>query len=349
MAKVTKTTPQDNIPVQESKHKGIPVTDVASAQEALLASLQAPASEQPEEQEEQTEVEESTPAQAEQSAESVEQEAANPDGLTADDIVGDTQEEQVSEPQTYTVKVDGVDVQVTQDELLAGYSRTADYTRKSQVLAEQRKKADDELAATQQERQRYVSQLEQLNIESDKQLDQFKKTDWTKLKSEDINEYMLKRDQYRELQENKRALEEEKNSVLQKQQQETQMRWTQELTKQQDIMAKKLPEWSDPAKGPKLKQDIKSYALSKGFTDQEVNAMIDARAVEILNYARMYESLLAAKIANKKSKVVPKVTAPGTPTTKAEINSEKVKQQRARLKRSGKAADAAKLIEGLMS
>tara|TARA_R100001443_G_C3346060_1_gene175652 strand:+ start:329 stop:1378 length:1050 start_codon:yes stop_codon:yes gene_type:complete len=349
MAKVTKTTPQDNIPVQESKHKGIPVTDVASAQEALLASLQAPASEQPEEQEEQTEVEESTPAQAEQSAESVEQEAANPDGLTADDIVGDTQEEQVSEPQTYTVKVDGVDVQVTQDELLAGYSRTADYTRKSQVLAEQRKKADDELAATQQERQRYVSQLEQLNIESDKQLDQFKKTDWTKLKSEDINEYMLKRDQYRELQENKRALEEEKNSVLQKQQQEAQMRWTQELTKQQDIMAKKLPEWSDPAKGPKLKQDIKSYALSKGFTDQEVNAMIDARAVEILNYARMYESLLAAKIANKKSKVVPKVTAPGTPTTKAEINSEKVKQQRARLKRSGKAADAAKLIEGLMS
>ena len=349
MAKVTKTTPQDNIPVQESKNKGIPVTDVASAQEALLASLQAPASEQPEEQEEQTEVEESTPAQAEQSAESVEQEAANPDGLTADDIVGDAQEEQVSEPQTYTVKVDGVDVQVTQDELLAGYSRTADYTRKSQVLAEQRKKADDELAATQQERQRYVSQLEQLNIESDKQLDQFKNTDWTKLKSEDINEYMLKRDQYRELQENKRALEEERNSVLQKQQQEAQMRWTQELTKQQEIMAKKLPEWSDPAKGPKLKQDIKSYALSKGFTDQEVNAMIDARAVEILNYARMYESLLAAKIAKKKSKVVPKVTAPGTPTTKAEIDSEKVKQQRARLKRSGKAADAAKLIEGLMS
>ena len=349
MAKVTKTTPQDNIPVKESKNKGIPVTDVASAQEALLASLQAPASEQPEEQEEQTEVEESTPAQAEQSAESVEQEAANPDGLTADDIVGDTQEEQVSEPQTYTVKVDGVDVQVTQDELLAGYSRTADYTRKSQVLAEQRKKADEELAATQQERQRYVSQLEQLSSQSDKQLDQFKNTDWAKLKSEDINEYMLQRDQYRELQENKRALEEERNSVLQKQQQEAQMRWTQELAKQQEIMAKKLPEWSDPTKGPKLKQDIKSYALSKGFTDQEVNAMIDARAVEILNYARLYESLLAAKIAKKKSKVVPKVTAPGTPTTKAEIDSEKVKQQRARLKRSGKAADAAKLIEGLMS
>ena len=32
MAKVKKPIPQDNIPVQESKHKGIPVTDVRSAQ-----------------------------------------------------------------------------------------------------------------------------------------------------------------------------------------------------------------------------------------------------------------------------------------------------------------------------
>ena len=52
-------------------------------------------------------------------------------------------------------------LQVTQEELLAGYSRQADYTRKSQVLSEQRQKADAELAATQQERQRYLSQLEQ--------------------------------------------------------------------------------------------------------------------------------------------------------------------------------------------
>ena len=29
MAKVNKPTPQDNIPTKESKHKGIPVTDVA--------------------------------------------------------------------------------------------------------------------------------------------------------------------------------------------------------------------------------------------------------------------------------------------------------------------------------
>ena len=75
MAKISKATPDNNIPVTESKHKGIPVTDVASAQAALLAQLQAPASEQPVEEEVQTEVEDNTSEQAMENAESVETQA----------------------------------------------------------------------------------------------------------------------------------------------------------------------------------------------------------------------------------------------------------------------------------
>ena len=168
MAKVNKSTPNDNIPVKESTNKGIPVSDVASAQQALLQSLQAPYSEQPKEEEEQTEAQDVS--EATEVAESVETEADNPDGLTADDLVDNTQEEGTLEPQTYTVKVDGKDVEVTLEELMNGYSRQADYTRKSQVLAEQRQKAQEELEATQQERQRYLSQLEQYNVQADKQL-----------------------------------------------------------------------------------------------------------------------------------------------------------------------------------
>ena len=349
MAKITRPTPQDNIPVQESKHKGIPVTDVASAQKALLqAQLQSPASEQPVEQEEQTEVEENTSAQAEQSAESVENETANPDGLVAEDLVEQDQAEQTQEPQSYTVKVDGKDVEVTLDELQQGYSRTADYTRKSQVLAEQRKKMDDELQATQQERQRYVSQLEQFNQQADSKLEEFKSVQWEQLKQDDPMEYAIKRDQYRELQENRRLAEEQKNLELSKQQQEMQQKWSEELTKQQQIMAEKLPEFNDPDKGPKLKARIKSFALQTGFTEQEVDSLIDARSVEVLHKAMLYQNLLDTKISKKKAKVVPKVTKPGTSTPKSEIDQENIKRQRARLKRSGKVGDAAKMIEGLM-
>jgi hypothetical protein len=338
---------KDDIPTQDSKFGGTPVTDVRSAQEALQGMMGTPSEQSTEDQEEIETTEEVSTQDTE--SESVEVEASNPDGLSAEDLVDQDQVEGNEELSTYTVKVDGKDVQVTQDELLAGYSRQADYTRKSQVLSEQRQKADLELAATQQERQRYLSQLEQFNTQADSKIDELAKTDWTRLKEEDPTEYMLKRDQYRELQENKRTVEDEQKNLQLKSQQENQAKWQEELGRQQEIMVQRLPEWTDPDKGPKLKQNIKSFAVKKGFTEQEVNSLIDARSVDVLHKAMLYENLLATKISGKKAKVVPKVTRPGSPATKGEISSDKVKAQRARLRKSGHLNDAKSVIESLLN
>jgi hypothetical protein len=339
---------KDDIPVKESTNGGVPVTDVRSAQAALQGMMSTPNEEQSTEDQEETETTEEVSAQ-DMESESVEVEADNPDGLTAEDLVDQNQAEESQTPGTYTIKVDGKDVEVTLDELQAGYSRQADYTRKSQVLAEQRKKADEELAATQQERQRYLSQLEQFNTQADSKIEELAKTDWTRLKEEDPTEYMLKRDQYRELQDNKRIVEEEQKNLQYKQQLEHEAKWQEELGRQQQLMAEKLPEWVDPDKGPKLKQSIKTFAVKKGFTEQEVNSLIDARSVDVLHKAMLYENLLAAKISNKKAKVVPKVQKPGSPATKGEISSDKVKAQRARLRKTGHVNDAKSVIESLMN
>ena len=338
---------KDDIPTQDSKFGGTPVTDVKSAQEALQGMMSTP-SEQSTEDQVETETTEEVSEQ-DMESESVEAEASNPDGLSVDDLVDQDQVEGNEELSTYTVKVDGKDVQVTQEELLAGYSRQADYTRKSQVLSEQRQKADSELAATQQERQRYLSQLEQFNTQADSKIDELAKTDWTQLKEEDPTEYMLKRDQYRELQENKRMVEDEQNNLQLKSQQENQVKWNEELGRQQEIMVQRLPEWTAPDKGPKLKQNITSFAVKKGFTEQEVSSLIDARSVDVLHKAMLYENLLAAKISGKKTKVVPKVTRPGSPASKGEISGDKVKAQKARLRKSGHINDASSLIESLMT
>jgi hypothetical protein len=338
---------KDDIPVQESTNGGVPVTDVRSAQAALQGMMSTPSEQSTEDQEEIETTEEVSTQDME--SESVEVEASNPDGLSVDDLVDQDQVEGNEELNTYTVKVDGKDVEVTQEELLAGYSRQADYTRKSQVLSEQRQKADAELAATQQERQRYLSQLEQFNTQADSKIDELAKTDWTRLKEEDPTEYMLKRDQYRELQDNKRMVEDEQKNLQYKQQQEHEAKWQEELVRQQEIMVQRLPEWTDPDKGPKLKQNIKSFAVKKGFTEQEVNSLIDARSVDVLHKAMLYENLLAAKISNKKTKVVPKVQKPGSPATKGEISSDKVKAQRARLRKTGHVNDAKSVIESLMN
>ena len=338
---------KDDIPTQDSKFGGTPVTDVKSAQEALQGMMSTPSEQSTEDQEEIETTEEVSTQDME--SESVEVEASNPDGLSADDLVDQDQVEGNEELDTYTVKVDGKDVQVTQEELLAGYSRQADYTRKSQVLSEQRQKADAELAATQQERQRYLSQLEQFNTQADSKINELAKTDWTQLKEEDPTEYMLKRDQYRELQENQRLITEEQKNIHYKQGQERETAWNAELQRNQQIISQRVPDFHDPEKGPKLKQDIKSFAVKKGFSEQEVDSLIDARSVDILHKAMLYDKLLTAKISGKKSKVVPKVQRPGSPASRDEISSDKLKAKRARLKRSGHISDAQSLIESLMT
>tara|TARA_R100000664_G_C2743127_1_gene131313 strand:+ start:304 stop:1347 length:1044 start_codon:yes stop_codon:yes gene_type:complete len=347
MAKIKKATPGSNIPTKESTHKGIPVTDVASAQAAIQAQLQAPATEEPVEQVLESEVED-TSEQATEVAESVETQAEDSDELTVDDLDADNQSEETETPQSYTVKVDGKDVEVTLEELQAGYSRQADYTRKSQVLAEQRKQMDDELSATQQERQRYSHALEQLGDSTDFEINQFKDVDWNKLKADDPMAYIQQKDALRDLQDSKNKINAEKQKLQEQQEKEYKANMLKHRDEQIKLLSERLPDWTDPTKGPKLKQDIKSFALAKGFTEQEINMLIDARSIEVLNNAMKYENLLNAKIAKKKVKTVPKVTKPGAGVSKAEKDTEKVKQQRAKLKRTGKVGDAAKMLEGLI-
>lgn len=61
---------------------------------------------------------------------------------------GSSEGTQVSQeaPATYTVKVNGVELDVDLDELRNGYQRQADYTRKAQALAAQRQEAEQALA-----------------------------------------------------------------------------------------------------------------------------------------------------------------------------------------------------------
>lgn len=59
-------------------------------------------------------------------------------------------EKQAQEPQMYTVKVDGQEMQVPLEELLNGYQRQADYSRKTQALADERRQLQQQYAQYQQ-------------------------------------------------------------------------------------------------------------------------------------------------------------------------------------------------------
>ncbi len=109
------------------------------------------------------------PSEAEYSAESEEQD------VSAEEA--ESQEEEVEELPKYRVKVSGEEVEVSLDELLNGYSRTADYQKKTQSLAEQRKAVEadrikiDEAAKTRETYAQRLQVIEQLLQQQDQSQD----------------------------------------------------------------------------------------------------------------------------------------------------------------------------------
>ena len=124
--------------------------------------------------------------------------AALSEELSADADAADeeTQEEQSEEgeepeeqeqPTVFTVKVDGKEVEVTLDELQKGYSRTQDYTRKTQQIAEIRKQVEVETEAVRAERAQYAQMLGALQAQLQGAETQI---DWDRLYQEDPIEWV---------------------------------------------------------------------------------------------------------------------------------------------------------------
>ena len=209
---------------------------IVSAQEALLGLLDS--QEKPEEEEakpseEVTEdVEQEEPEEAEETdeaEEAEEEDAADDTDESEESEEQEAKDEEIEETALYTVRVNGEDVEVTEDELVRGYSRQSDYTKKTQELAEYRKQLDggaqylqNEVAQTQAARQEYVNAMS-LAIESNFSIaKQFENTDWERLKVEDREEYLTKRDEYREVQDKIRDLQGKQGQAYEQQNREMQ-------------------------------------------------------------------------------------------------------------------------------
>lgn len=97
-----------------------------------------------------------------------------------------TEEVEPAGSERYTVKVDGVEQKVTLAELKAGYSRTQDYTAKTQALATERRGLEQTLS------QQFADQLKQatdLFVSVDPLLSEADKIDWQALAQQDPTAY----------------------------------------------------------------------------------------------------------------------------------------------------------------
>lgn len=255
----------------------------------------------------------------------------------------DTQDD--AEPKVFTVKVDGKEVEVTLEELQKGYSRTQDYTRKTQQIAEMRKATEAELQAIRAERQQYAQLLgalsEQVKTAAEPQVD------WDRLYQEDPIEYVRQREVMRENREKAAAIQAEQARLAQISQQE-QMQQLQALkAKESEKLVEALPGWKDPAKAKAEKAMLVEFGQKMGFSPQELGNIYDHRVVLALRKAALYDQMQAKRQGIKPvTNNGPKPAKPGAAGRVSQMSDSARANQR--LAKTGRVDDAASAIELLL-
>jgi len=337
----TQTAPQAPAGLQPIPALGGSVTE---AQEALLSLLE-PEEETPETEEAQpTEVEESQP---EEEDESFEEESEEEEVEESEDT-----DEEAEEDLLYAVTVNGEEQEVSLDELMKGYSRQSDYTRKTQEVSEQRKEFDTmkqqmagEYQQIQAERQHYVQNLQSLMEGSMAGLDKFAEVNWELLKETDPIEFVTKKEEFRDAQEKIQRLQQDQHVAKQRSSAQAQQEHRRVLAEEGAALVKAIPEWGDTDKKEKMAGNIRSYGMENGFTKEELDSLIDHRSILVLLKAQKYDKLQKTDVKSKKLKNKPRVVRAGSGVSTDATKNKQRSAQMKRLQGSGRIDDASMLLE----
>ena len=326
-------------------------TDLQKAAKSITGLLNPVAEEKktdttniPEQEQKQEEQNSPEPVKEESSTEEQPLEQEIKEEESNDETSEEVSQEQTNEIQqehdsTYKVKVAGQELDVTLDELKNGYSRDADYRRKTEELSYDKKQF---MSESEKQRQNYSSKLNEANqllsVAQQQLQTEINSADLEKLYEEDPTEAAR-------IEHRLRRKQEKLNQAMEKTQSEQRKQFEGFLSDQKKQLASKMPEFSDPTKASQLASSMKTTLNNYGFNDQEISQVYDHRIVMLVNDAMKYR-----KMQNSKPNLAKKITKPGrvfssgVKKDKAEINLTKRREKLSRLKKTGNIKDATSIF-----
>lgn len=267
-----------------------------------------------------------------------------------DDGEADSDEEQPVE--TIKLKVNGEEIEKPIDEVVALAQQGLDYTKKTQEVAEQRK-ALEALQEQVKAQEAVLQQTNQLSGELmedvakittlDQQLAQYQNVDWAKLSDSDFVEAQKLFFTYNQLQQDRNSLVSQFETKRQQYASNQQQMIAEKVKQGKEILAKEIPNWS-----PETTQEIVSVGKDYGFTDAELNSIIDPRHVKVLHDAMQWRKLQSKNSVTKKKVASAKpVVRPGS-KDQSRVASSNAKKMREQLRKTGSSDLASKLIENMI-
>jgi len=293
--------------------------------------------------------EEQTPLEAEaEDTEEVESEEAT------DEPNDQAEEEEQSKdevPAILKLKVNGEDVEKPLDEVVALAQQGLDYTQKTQQVAEQRKELEAYAQQIQMQEQAFQQQVQLNNVliedvakitTLDQQLSQYSNVNWQELSDNDFVEAQKHFFTYNQLQQERSQLVSQFEAKKQQIAAQQSQLMADRVAKGKEVLAKEIPGWSQ-----ETTQQLVSVGKDYGFSDAELNSIVDPRHVKVLHDAMQWRKLQQNSSVKKKVSSAKPVVRPGAKDTKAEATSN-VRNLREQLRKTGKSDAAQKLIEQMI-
>ena len=325
----------------EQGSETLTVNEAANAFEGFLTAAED-SPEQPEADETETE----DNADYEEAVDATEDDVVDADDIDAEQD-DDNEVEEEEQPQTFRVKAAGEEKEVTLDELMQNYQLGADYTKKTQEVAELRKANEAErqtIEESKRVRDTYAQRLmaiEEFLKQGDSQ------EDLAVMKENDPIGYAVKVAEMTEKKEQLNAVRAEQYRIAEQQQAEQSHAMQNFVAHEAQKLSQVLPEFSDKTKGEQVRNEIRNYGKSVGYTDQELAQVYDSRHVITLHKAMMYDKLQKSNPSVKKKVAeAPKMVKSGTKVKQSVSDAQK--KQMARLRQTGKKEDAAALFENFI-
>jgi len=327
-------------------------TKISTIEDAV-GSMLAPIEDEIEEtiKEEAQATEESTEPDVEITAESEEEETIELDeDSETEELVAESEGEEDQEVEdavqeespTFSVKVDGNNEKVTLEELKQGYSGQKYVQKGMQEAAAQRKQAEEVYSALLSERQQISQLYNQLQSgdfiappappsREDFTADPLGYMDSKLAYDEAKVEYDTQMQQLHSVsQQNTEAENQAKHAYLQREMEE---------------LTKIIPELGNPDKAKQFQEKlILGGKAHYGYTAQEIEQVMDHRAIQVLHDAMKYQDIIAGKAKavakTKKAKPALKAGAKKVPEGSAKVRE----RQKAKLRKSGSINDAIDLM-----
>lgn len=255
----------------------------------------------------------------------------------------DETEVELSEDALVEIQVDGEIKQASLKDLKRLYGQEASLTRKSQETAAKRKEAEEALQKTHLSYQKLLERAE-ARMKPYAEVDMLVAS--RQMSTED---FAALRREAAEAEKDLKFLKEEADAFYKDAQAQQQKQVQEAAQNCVKVLSEQLPDWGD-----ELYNNIRTYAVSQGLPQEQVDQYVDPTVIMILNKARLYDQTKAtAETKKAKAKVIKTkqtksrvLKAKKAPPTSRDVDRQRQKQARDRLKTS---TDLDDVTEALMA